>query len=118
MLLSPTSATLRRPATGTTGSDGRPAAPSYTDTTITVSAQPASGQTRQMLDEGNRRRQPIEVETYSELRMVDQHAGTSGDLLVIGGVTYELFSVEDCPALGGIPRHWYAVALRRQEIRP
>lgn len=117
MLLAAQSITLRRSGARTVGSDGRDAAYTYTDSTISASVQPASGQVKQLLLDGERRRSPIEVETHSELRMADQFAGTPGDLLVVDGVTYELQHVEDCPALGGIPRHWYAVALRQQEIR-
>lgn len=93
---------------------GRYVAGASTSTTIRGSVQPLSGKETQTLPEGERRRDWLKVYTHTELVPVDQHGGaaTSGDRLVIDGITYE---VRTTARQRSVIPHYRAFVVRVQE---
>lgn len=115
---SPRTVTRRRYGAQTMGSDGRPDRGATTDTTLTVVVAPASPRQLELLPDGARAREVVSVHAHTELRTVDQHAGTPADEVLIDGVTYEVQRVDEWPTLGPIARSWLALAVRRPELPP
>ena len=94
---------------------GRQSLGSYTDTTIRASVQPATGRDLQALPEGERQRDVVIAYCLSEVRVADPRTLASSDRLIIGGVTYLAYQVQDWPRVGSVPRHWRTVCVRVQE---
>jgi len=84
------SLTRRRYAAGERGTDGRWEQGDATDATIRASVQPASDDDLKTLPEGERTRRAKRIYTSSELRLVDQDAGTSADQVQVDGDWYEV----------------------------
>lgn len=118
MLLGATTITRRRYSAGSRATTGYWTEGATTDTSITASVQPASGEDLQVLPEGERTRRAIKVYTTTELRTTSPQDGTRSDELVIAGLvgiddgTYQVESVAPYYALLG---HHKAIAVRAQE---
>lgn len=118
MLLGTVTITRRRYSAGSRAATGYWVEGSSTDSSITASVQPASGEELQVLPEGTRTKRAIRVYTTTELRTADPQAGTSADDLVISGLvgiddgTYQVQHVKSYYALLA---HHKAIAVRRQE---
>lgn len=113
MILGQEAITLRRTTSTTTwGSDGRPAAPTTSDSTIMASVQPLGEQELQNLPEGQRQRSPRRVYTTVALQTADPDTDTDADQLVIDGEAYQIQSVTRHRSV--IP-HYRGLALRLLE---
>lgn len=94
ILLGAESITRTTYAVGSWSSTGRWVSGAGTTSTITASVQPAGAKELDLLPEGDRVRDPRAVWTATELSTGGQHTGTSPDRLSVGGVVYEVRSVE------------------------
>ena len=96
--------TITRAGTGIIGAAGRlePSAP----TTFTRKAvvQPLSGREQEMLEEGLRNNDSLNVWTTEELRTAEPGAGVA-DIITIDGDDYEVQKVERWDALGAYWKH-------------
>lgn len=115
MILGAETITRRRFAVGSRGADGRWVDGATTDVSIAASVQPLEGKDRAILPEGDRSKDGIKLYTTSDLVPADQHAGTSGDRVVVNGVVFEVRNVVRERSI--IP-HYRAFALRLQEVAP
>lgn len=94
--------TRRRFAAGSRGSDGRYVAGASTDTTLQGSIQP-DGRVQATGEFGERTGAQWRVLTTSELRPVDQAAGTLADRVVWDGVVFEVREEKQWTAV--LPHH-------------
>lgn len=92
-ILGQESLTFKRFAAGSRGTDGRWTDGAATSTTLLGSVQPMNGNDLSTLPEGERSRRGRKVYTTTELRTVDQAAGTAADQLQIDGEWWEVRSV-------------------------
>lgn len=89
--------------------------PSRTNTSITASVQPITGQELLNFPENQRVRQPIRLFTEAELKTVSQENKTEADIVIRGGINYIISTVEDWTG-GDVPadmKHYRVVALRK-----
>lgn len=106
------SLTRRVFAAGSRGSDGRWVEGSPTDTTITGSLQPLSGDELQTLSEGERQKKSRKVYTTSALSAGSITTGVRADQIVDGSTVWDVRSVElQTEVLG----HYKAILLAPQE---
>ena len=116
MILGAEEITLKQYAPHTRDEDtGASIAGAETMVTIVAGVQPMGGKDRQALPEGYRSRDGKRIYTETELSPADQHTGTTGDLLVIDGITYEVVTVTRERMI--LP-HFKALAVRIQEVDP
>lgn len=113
MILGQSAITRRRFAAGTRGADGRFTAGASTDSTIYGTVQPPSGDVMATLPEGERSRRGRRVITTSELRAVDQDAGTPADQVLIDGLYWEVRTVSRWNAI--LPNYDATVLLVQEE---
>lgn len=114
ILLGAESVTRTTYAAGAWSSSGRWVSGSGSTSTISASVQPAGPKELELLPEGDRVRDPRAVWTATELSAGGQHAGTSPDRLSVGGVVYEVRSVEVYRPGAMLP-HCKAVCVRLAE---
>lgn len=88
---------------------------SPTDTTIRATVYPATGRDLEALPEGERQRGVVIAHCLSEVRVADPRDLTTSDRLIINGVTYLAYQVQDWPRVGNIARYWRTVCVRLQE---
>lgn len=89
--------------------------PSRTNTSITASVQPITGQELLNFPENQRVRQPIRLFTETELKTVSQANVTESDIVIRGGINYIISTVEDWTG-GDVPadmKHYRVIALRK-----
>lgn len=80
-------------AGGAYDADGKWVAGTPTDTSIRASVQEADAKDLELLELGERTRDPIKVYTVADVRTGDQHSGLEADHLLVDGATYRVLRV-------------------------
>ncbi|MEL6347045.1 MAG: hypothetical protein AAFV53_28280 [Myxococcota bacterium] len=106
--------TLFRYAPQTIGADGYPVDQAPVGVLIQANVQPAEGKDLEILPEGDRSKEVVRYSTLTEVRTVEQSAGTQADVLEVNGVRYEVKSAD---WWGGVRPHCEGLAVR-VEVQP
>lgn len=93
--------TRRRWGAGSYDANGRYVEPSYSDATIRANVQPLSPEDLLRLPEGQRQKKTLTIFTPSDLRVVNDTTKTKADHIIDGGVTYEVYGIENWTDEGG-----------------
>lgn len=112
MILGARTVIRRRYAPVTRDGSGRSVQPAPTDTTISASIQPLSGDDLAQLPEGERTKRHRKAYTTADLRTADQHTGTPADRIVDGDDVYEVQAVD---LLDAVLPHYKAQLVALQE---
>lgn len=95
--------------------DGKYVQGAGVSTSILASVQEASAKDLEMLEIGERTKDPIKVYTVADVRTNDQHTGAEADHLIVDGATYRVLQVGPRHSL--IP-HRKILAVRLRESAP
>ncbi len=91
---------------------GRWAGPNAVTASVTASVQPAEGQIKQLLPEGLREKDAIEVWSLSEVRPLNRDEGELPSRVRWNGNTYQVDVLEDWYKLG---RYWFALCTKVEQ---
>jgi len=112
-LLSTHTLTFTRKAAAALGDDGRLTDGTTSSFCATGSLQPLKGIQQNILPQGKTSADARRFYTKTEVKTADQFNRTPADETVIGGRTYEVFTVEDWSGYGTDEDHYKCILLRK-----